>query len=551
MSDSPPTDRCFWVQQLAKSVNISPSSSRLVVRRRAAIGDVVASTAVADRLTQLGYAVAFQCDPIIAPLMARQRNIRARLPMDQRCHVNLDDAYENHPLRTRLHFNELFFAAADRQLKMGGISLGKPINATPSLVVMDSEKMGPMERLSPFPRPWVFICPRSNSWPNRTIQDCIWQKVATQVKGTCFWLGTNDAPQGIEDLKMRSIFHLPVWLACADLLATVDTGPLHLAAAVGTPALVFEQASSADLHLTDQRDFRSVKHPTLTCTNCQKNVCPFGKHLPPCQNWPSELMADEINRSLKAMTTDSISAVVPVFRPPVERLNRCLDCVLPQVDEIVVTRDAGGAFPIGARADQKIHYVTAREANLGFGKNVNYGFRQTTGRYVLVLNDDVFLKPDAVRHLMAAMGPDIGIVGHLLYYEDGRIQHGGKYRAPGMRGWGHVDHKKFLPTIRHPVDMEVVTGASVLIQRKAFYKAMGFNEAFFMYAEDDALCMQIRQQGYRVRYTPLAVGTHLESQSAAHLPDIAKRIREANATFWRYWGWWIEKNLNRVPGVFA
>lgn len=527
-----------------------PPGRPMILRRNAAIGDVIACTVVADKLSAQGFDVTFQAHPAIQPLLKRHVGTRRVTDVNGTAHINLDGVYEDHPLRTQRHFSELFLAAANSQLAKRGISLGGNINCRAVLNVHTHEKLPYLARLSRYPKPWVFICPRSQNWANRTIQPHVWEEAAKLIPGTKFWLGTDAAPKGIENPEVRNIGDLPIWLACADLLVSVDTGPLHVAAAVGTPCVAIEQASSPELHLSDQRDFVVLRHPQLGCLNCQKNICPIKEHIPPCQLYPPELIADAVNRRLRSITSEDVSAVIPVFKPPLKRLQQCIEHVRQQVAEIIVTCDAGGVIPDGAPRGDGIRYVKHRLHNLGFGKNVNFGARHANGKYLLLLNDDVFLRPGAVAKLRECMQPNVGIVGHLLYYADGTIQHGGKYRSPGMRGWGHVDHRRFLPTVTAPIQCENVTAASVLVNRRAFFDVGGFNEEFFMYAEDDALCLQMLQRGYKVIYTPLAVGTHLESQSSKDRPDFHDNIREGNKIFWKNWGWWIEENLHRVPGVF-
>jgi GT2 family glycosyltransferase len=522
----------------------------VTLRRTAAIGDVIASTVVADKLAELGYDVTFQAHPHIQPLVRRHRNTKTVADPSTHADINLDGCYENHPERTKLHFSDLFLESANKQLVKRGISLGGNINCLATLEVTAQEKLPYLARLGAFEKPWIFICPRSQAWVNRTVPAYVWEEVARLVPGSKFWLGTDDPPKGITDLRIKAIGELPLWLSCADLLVSVDTGPLHVAAAVGTPCLAIEQASSPDLHLSDQRDFMAIRHPDLDCLNCQKNICPKAAHIPPCQAYPPELIAEMVNKRLRSMFSEDITAVIPAHRAPLDRLVRCIECVQPQVSEIIVTCDASGVFPAGVPRRTNIRYIQHRLPQIGLGRNVNFGFRHANGKYVLMLNDDVFLKPDAVSKLMECMKPDVGLVGHLLYYQNGTIQHGGKYRNPGMRGWGHIDHRRFLPTVKAPMECENVTGASVLIRRKAFYDAKGFDEEFFLYAEDDALCLQIKQQGYKIVYTPLAIGTHLEGQTNAKMPDFNDRIQHGNRTFGKKWGWWIEKNLNTVPGTF-
>jgi ADP-heptose:LPS heptosyltransferase len=63
-------------------------------------------------------------------------------------------------------------------------------------------------------------------------------------------------------------------LANLDLLITNDTGPMHLAAALGTP--VAELAGAGDERVTGPRG-RTVRivRERLFCSPCVRNVCPF------------------------------------------------------------------------------------------------------------------------------------------------------------------------------------------------------------------------------------------------------------------------------------
>jgi O-antigen biosynthesis protein len=158
------------------------------------------------------------------------------------------------------------------------------------------------------------------------------------------------------------------------------------------------------------------------------------------------------------------------------------------------------------------------------------------------------LAANAVKLMMdETLNPDVGLVGHFLRYPDGRICHGGKFRNPGMKGWGLRDNREFHPTIKEPCFMENVTGTSMLFRRKAFYHAGCFDEDFFMYAEDDALCLQLRRAGWRIRYTPLAKGVHDEaatSRAVARRGDIMPWVHDGNRAFAQKWAWWFQQYPN-------
>jgi GT2 family glycosyltransferase len=281
-------------------------------------------------------------------------------------------------------------------------------------------------------------------------------------------------------------------------------------------------------------------------------TCPLpGKAAdPPCTEIEPVVLVNAINDrlSLQAKPT-SVSCVITAFKPPAERLNKCVTHVLNQVDEIVITKDASGVFPNGMPRHPKIRYVTAPRPNIGYGRNANHGVRHTNGNWILLLNDDCFLAPDAVKKLLEVGMRDekIGLVGHLTRYPDGRICHGGKIRPRGSRSWALVDNRQHHHTIREPRRLENVSGTSVLVRREAFYKVNGFDEDFFLYCEDDALNLALQESGYEIWYTPHATGIHEEAVSNSKHFNMSQLLSDTNKTFERKWGKWLDLHKNKAP----
>lgn len=106
-----------------------------------------------------------------------------------------------------------------------------------------------------------------------------------------------DTP-GVEDLGGRTdLTGLAAVLSLVRLLVTNDTGPMHLAAAVGTPTLTLWGSSDpAEVHPLGAED-RRVQAPSLPCAPCKKNHCPrsgIGTRLPSARNECMELIATEV-----------------------------------------------------------------------------------------------------------------------------------------------------------------------------------------------------------------------------------------------------------------
>lgn len=521
---------------------------QIIVRRMMALGDVLASTCVARKLAEIGYDVIFQSVPEAHCILRHSPYVHACETNSRTPDIDIDGCYERDPHRTTKAFYDIFTETANQQLQSRGVKLPMT-NLAPKISIgwTDDE----LSVLAGNPRPWIMVCPRSDSWPHRTIPDDTWHLAAQQFKGTAFWLGRHSSgSRPIVDLKVRHYEQLMRFVAIADLLVTVDTGPMHVAAALGIPTVVINQSSFAENHLSDQQDFIAIR-TDLVCLNCQLPTCPISKDNPPCQVFPPDYIAETVNKRAQASVGNGVSCVIPIYRPDPARLNRCLDAVLDQADEVIVTLERDGVCPSSMRASPKIRVVVKNESNIGFGRNCNFGARHANHKWILFLNDDCFLDPGAVEKMMDVAFADVGMVAHLLRYPDGRIQHGGKYREPGAMGWGHIDYHQHEHTIKEPREMENVCGASVLVRRKAFYQAGGFDEDYFAYCEDDSLCLQIRQAGWKIMYTPHATGIHLEHQSTQHQPDMVARIQHSCKIFEQKWSWYLRKNANNNLGTFA
>lgn len=547
-------NECFMVRRQFKvnggGNSLLTHSMPLIVRRNAAIGDALCATVVADRLMDLGFEVQMQTHPAIHCVLRQHPRLHSVTEPGGFCHINLDGAYENDPNRRQRHFHDMFFAAAQMQLNRSQIDLGAPLNCKPRLVMLPNDLAAVRDGFAKYPRPWVMICPRSDTYNVRQVQDGTWQEIAPKINGTCFWVGRHPGPPGIVDLKCQHFDNVMKYIAVADLMVSVDTGPLHVAAALGIPMVAISQSSSPELHINDQNDFVAVAPGGLNCLNCQLNVCPVDAAMPPCQRVDPTLIAAWANARLRAGPADEVSAIIPIYQPELDTLNKCLNAVLPQVQEVIVTAEGNSKIPGGALQHPKIKYVRKMHRGVGYGRNFNFGARHSNGKYLLALNDDVFLDPGAVEALKAEMLPGVGVVANLLRYPDGTIYHAGKSRSPGVRGWGHIDLRHRDHTIKTPTEMENVCGACNLVRREAFYGINGFDERFFIYAEDDDFCLRMRKAGWKIRYTPHSTGVHMEHQSTSKLGDITSVVNRANSLFGSIWSEYFEHNANRIPGNF-
>lgn len=149
---------------------------------------------------------------------------------------------------------------------------------------------------------------------------------------------------------------------------------------------------------------------------------------------------------------------------------------------------------------------------------VNLGTAQAPAEHdVLFLNDDAFPLGDPtwltrMQELLSL--PRVGIVGALLRYADGRVQHGG---VAFLEGSAHLYHDAPADTPgRHfdllvPGNPEAVSGACLLARREVLEELDGHDEAYVHVYGDVDLCFRAVAVGWRIAWCAAAELEHRES----------------------------------------
>lgn len=178
-----------------------------------------------------------------------------------------------------------------------------------------------------------------------------------------------------------------------------------------------------------------------------------------------------------------------------------------------------------ANLAKKYHcLVSSYSKPFNFSKINNYAASMhQTSKYLLFLNNDIeILNSEWLKELVVqAEQPQIAAVGAKLLYVDHRIQHAGIFIGiNGIAAHGH----KFLPdynpgTFARPhivQEISAVTGACLLVKNILFQEVGGFESKLPTAFNDIDLCLELRNKGYKIIYTPHARLIHHESQSRGY-----------------------------------
>ena len=237
------------------------------------------------------------------------------------------------------------------------------------------------------------------------------------------------------------------------------------------------------------------------------------------------------------MTDVSISLVNTNSR---ELLLACLESLRGVEAEIVVLDNAsedGSAEAVRARFPGV--RVVAQEHRAGFGANHNTVIRETSGRYVYVLNEDTTSDDWGLARMVAHLdaNPRVAALGPRLVYPNGNLQDSAwRFPSPAVAAAGLLTLGRAGVTQsggRDTRDVDWAMGAALLLRREALDEVGLFDEGFFLYSEETDLCLRLRKAGWRTQYFPQMTVVHHESQFSAGIPE--RRVNEMWRSRHRYW----------------
>lgn len=162
--------------------------------------------------------------------------------------------------------------------------------------------------------------------------------------------------------------------------------------------------------------------------------------------------------------------------------------------------------------------VVPSGSNLGFGRANNLGLAHVKTPYALLLNPDARLAPDALQSLYEAAlrYPEAAVLAPVLFDAPGVV--GDFFRPPY---WQTACQPAPLP--EGDLCTDFVTGAAMLLNLERMKNVGFFDPWFFLYCEDDDLCLRVRKAGHPIIVVSTAHMEHKTRHSS----------RPSTRTTWR------------------
>ncbi len=178
-----------------------------------------------------------------------------------------------------------------------------------------------------------------------------------------------------------------------------------------------------------------------------------------------------------------------------------------------------------ALVDLRIKIISGH-GNIGFARACNLGAKSALGEYLVLLNPDCILPPEALKNLTSEMSrlPNTVLAGPLLLNSDGSEQSACRRplltpRSALMSAISEIagflsfrKKKRNFPDELH--DVAALSGACMCIKKADYEELGGFDEGYFLHVEDMDLCFRIAKAGKRIVCVPSVRVAHLRATSS-------------------------------------
>jgi rhamnosyltransferase len=187
----------------------------------------------------------------------------------------------------------------------------------------------------------------------------------------------------------------------------------------------------------------------------------------------------------------AIYAAVVAYHPNIELLNRVLAAIAPQVTDVLLVANDGGAWscqlPINvtlSRQDKNIRLGAAYNLALGWA-------RRRGAAYLLLLDQDSVPAPGMVALLVNAFKPADPVAATGPLWRDSRTGEDGFFVR--LAGWGA---RKYRPTAGEIVPVDFLISSGSLISLDALAEIGPFDERLFIEHVDTDWSLRARAKGY-------------------------------------------------------
>jgi len=166
--------------------------------------------------------------------------------------------------------------------------------------------------------------------------------------------------------------------------------------------------------------------------------------------------------------------------------------------------------------------------NFGYSKAINLGIINSRGRYLALINDDVFIPQNWAEVIIEEFKKEgkLGACSSFIKREDGSIQ------------VGSIEFNKYFEAIEVPYfkDGNLLNFTAVVLSKEAQEKVGLLDEDFFSYYEDVDFSLRLIKNGFKLKAVEGVFAIHKESSSSKVLKKEFYLFRNKHFTIIKNFG---------------
>ena len=175
-------------------------------------------------------------------------------------------------------------------------------------------------------------------------------------------------------------------------------------------------------------------------------------------------------------------------------IDKCINSIGSEIPIIVVENSSNQKFKYDLESKYKNLKCILSGSNIGMGSGNNIGIKAATTDYVFILNPDVMLEPNTLDELYEASKKltEFTVLSPINV----------DLKFPNYKT------KKISKNENDPFEVDYVDGFSMLLKKNKFNEDIYFDENFFLYLENNDLCIRVKRAGGSIYIAPAAKINH-------------------------------------------
>ena len=209
-------------------------------------------------------------------------------------------------------------------------------------------------------------------------------------------------------------------------------------------------------------------------------------------------------------------------------IDQCIKSISQNIPIIVIENSNDEKFKDYLESKYKNLKCVLSKSNIGMGPANNIGIKLAETQYVLILNPDVILQPNTLSEIFLSSEKIKGfsilspISSHIDY-----------------PNYGFFEKRKRVHIEKAPFEVDYIDGFAMLFNKNKFKDDNYFDENFFLYLENNDLCLRTKRKGGLIFCVPSAKINHVGSMT------VDEKYKE-EVELSRNWHWlWSKYYFNK------